>query len=72
MPSYVTVAQRQARRRVPQRLPTVFSKNRQRLIENDMVVAFFNEVRTQADRKNWSSKQLTALPRVVDRFMLSR
>jgi len=36
---------------------TVFSKNRQRLIEHDAVVAFFNEVLAQAERKNWLSKE---------------
>ncbi|MBC7958067.1 MAG: IS5 family transposase [Cytophagales bacterium] len=36
---------------------TVFSKNRQRLIEHDAVVAFFNEVLKQADKKNWLSKE---------------
>jgi transposase len=38
-------------------VPTVFSKNRQRLIEHDAVVAFFNEVLAQADRRNWLSKE---------------
>ncbi|WKB54720.1 IS5 family transposase [Eleftheria terrae] len=38
-------------------VPTVFSKNRQRLIEHDAVVAFFNEVLAQAERKNWLSKE---------------
>jgi len=38
-------------------VPTVFSKNRQRLIEHDAVAAFFNEVLTQAERKNWLSKE---------------
>jgi transposase len=38
-------------------VPTVFSKNRQRLIEHDAVVAFFNEVLAQAERSNWLSKE---------------
>ena len=38
-------------------VPTVFSKNRQRLIEHDAVVAFFNEVLAQAENKDWLSKE---------------
>jgi transposase len=38
-------------------VPTVFSKNRDRLIEHDTVVAFFNEVLAQAERKQWLSKE---------------
>lgn len=38
-------------------VPTVFSKNRQRLIEHDVVVAFFNEVLMQAERSNWLSQE---------------
>lgn len=38
-------------------VPTVFSKNRQRLIEHDAVVAFFNAVLAQAEHKNWLSKE---------------
>lgn len=38
-------------------VPTVFSKNRERLIKHDAVVAFFNEVLAQAERKNWLSKE---------------
>lgn len=38
-------------------VPTVFSKNRDRLIRHDTVVAFFNEVLAQAERKNWLSKE---------------
>lgn len=38
-------------------VPTVFSKNRERLIEHDAVVAFFNEVLAQAERRNWLSKE---------------
>jgi len=37
-------------------VPTVFSKNRQRLIEHDAVVAFFAQVLAQAEQKNWLSK----------------
>ena len=37
-------------------VPTVFTKNRERLIEHDAVVAFFNEVLKQADKKRWLSK----------------
>jgi transposase len=33
-------------------VPTVFTKNRQRLIEHDAVVAFFNEVLETAENKN--------------------
>ena len=32
-------------------VPTVFTKNRERLIEHDAVVTFFNEVLKQADKK---------------------
>lgn len=38
-------------------VPTVFSKNRQRLIEHDTVVAFFNEVLAHAEHRNWLSKE---------------
>lgn len=38
-------------------VPTVFTKNRQRLIEHDAVVAFFNEVLAQAEHRNWLSKE---------------
>jgi IS5 family transposase len=38
-------------------VPTVFSKNRQRLIEHEVVVAFFNAVLAQAERRNWLSKE---------------
>lgn len=38
-------------------VPTVFTKNRQRLIEHDAVVAFFNAVLKQADKKRWLSKE---------------
>lgn len=38
-------------------VPTVFTKNRQRLIEHDAVVAFFNQVLAQAQRKDWLSKE---------------
>ena len=36
-------------------VPTVFSKNRQRLIDHDVVVALFNEVLAQADQEGWLS-----------------
>jgi len=36
-------------------VPTVFTKNRQRLIEHDAVVAFFNEVIATADKRQWLS-----------------
>lgn len=36
-------------------VPAVFSKNRDRLIEHDAVVALFNEVLAQADREGWLS-----------------
>jgi transposase/rhodanese-related sulfurtransferase len=36
-------------------VPTVFTKNRQRLIDHDAVVAFFNEVLKTAERKDWLS-----------------
>ena len=38
-------------------VPTVFSKNRERLIEHQAVVAFFQEVLKQADQKKWLSKE---------------
>lgn len=38
-------------------VPTVFSKNRQRLIEHGAVVAFFEQVLAQAERQNWLSKE---------------
>ena len=37
-------------------MPTVFSKNRERLIEHDAVVAFFNAVLKMAD-KRWLVKE---------------
>ena len=37
-------------------VPTVFSKNRERLIKHDAVVAFFNQVLKQAEKKRWLSK----------------
>ena len=36
-------------------VPTVFTKNRQRLIEHDAVVGFFNELIDSAGKKNWLS-----------------
>lgn len=36
-------------------VPTVFSKNRDRLIKHDAVVALFNEVLADADREGWLS-----------------
>ncbi len=36
-------------------MPTVFSKNRQRLIKHDVVVALFNEVIEMADERGWLS-----------------
>lgn len=36
-------------------VPTVFSKNRERLIEHDVVVALFNEIVAMADAKGWLS-----------------
>lgn len=38
-------------------VPTVFSKNRQRLIEHGAVMAFFDQVLAQAERQNWLSKE---------------
>ena len=38
-------------------VPTVFTKNRERLIEHDAVLAFFNAVLKQADKKKWLSKE---------------
>jgi len=38
-------------------VPTVFSKNRQRLIEHGAVVAFFDQVLAQAERQDWLSKE---------------
>ena len=36
-------------------VPTVFSKNRDRLIKHDVIVALFNEVLAQADQEGWLS-----------------
>ena len=36
-------------------VPTVFTKNRERLAKHDAVIAFFNEVVTMADEKGWLS-----------------
>ena len=36
-------------------VPTVFTKNRQRLIKHDAVITFFNEVLETAQKKNWLS-----------------
>lgn len=36
-------------------VPTVFSKNRERLIAHDAVIAFFNEVVGIAEKRNWLS-----------------
>ena len=36
-------------------VPTVFTKNRERLIEHDAIIAFFNEVVTMAEEKGWLS-----------------
>jgi len=36
-------------------VPTVFTKNRQRLIEHDAIVVFFNEVINTAEKKHWLS-----------------
>jgi IS5 family transposase len=38
-------------------VPTVFSKNRERLIKHDAVVAFFNEVLAQAEQRQWLSQE---------------
>ena len=38
-------------------VPTVFSKNRDRLIEHDVVVALFNEIVTMADAEGWLSNE---------------
>jgi transposase len=38
-------------------VPTVFSKNRERLIEHDVVVALFNEIVTMADAEGWLSNE---------------
>ena len=38
-------------------VPTVFSKNRERLIKHDTVVAFFNEVLAIAERNRWLSEE---------------
>src|SRR6202142_2706318 len=34
-------------------VPTVFTKNRERLIRHDTVIEFFNEVLCVAQKKNW-------------------
>jgi transposase len=36
-------------------VPTVFTKNRERLTEHDAIIAFFNEVVAMADEKGWLS-----------------
>jgi transposase len=36
-------------------VPTVFSKNRERLIRHDAIIAFFNEVLAIAEKKHWLS-----------------
>ena len=36
-------------------VPTVFTKNRERLIEHDEVIELFNHVRQEADQKGWLS-----------------
>lgn len=36
-------------------VPTVFTKNRERLTEHDAIIAFFNEVVTMAEEKGWLS-----------------
>ncbi|WP_343292735.1 IS5 family transposase [Vandammella animalimorsus] len=38
-------------------VPTVFTKNRQRLIEHGAVLAFFEQVLAQAEQRNWLSKE---------------
>ena len=38
-------------------VPTVFSKNRERLIEHDVVVALFNEIVAMADAEGWLSNE---------------
>lgn len=38
-------------------VPTVFSKNRERLIKHDAVVAFFNEVLAIAEQNRWLSEE---------------
>lgn len=38
-------------------VPTVFSKNRDRLIEHDVVVALFNEIVAMADAEGWLSNE---------------
>lgn len=38
-------------------VPTVFTKNRERLIEHDVVVALFNEIVAMADAEGWLSNE---------------
>lgn len=38
-------------------VPTVFTKNRQRLIQHGAVLAFFEQVLAQAEQRNWLSKE---------------
>ncbi len=38
-------------------VPTVFTKNRGRLIEHDAVLVIFNDVLNQADKRKWLSKE---------------
>jgi transposase len=35
--------------------PTVFTKNRERLVKHDAIIEFFNEVLAIAEKKNWLS-----------------
>ncbi|MBB4233274.1 hypothetical protein GGD56_007180 [Rhizobium mongolense] len=38
-------------------VPTVFSKNRERLLEHDAVIALFNEVVEIANERGWLSRE---------------
>ena len=40
-------------------VPTVFTKNRERLIEHDAVIAVFNEVLVLAQHNDWLSREST-------------
>ena len=48
-------------------MPTVFTRDRERLIEHDAVVAFFNAVLKQADKKRWLSKEHFSVNGSTDR-----
>ena len=42
---------------MPYGVPTVFTKNRERLVKHDAIIEFFNEVLSIAEKKNWLSDE---------------